>query len=90
MFGERVGFVVHTQARKEERTGTGKQAAQELGAWEWLWRNGGKKAVAGKCGEDWGRNKREKRLCWWGQQGGLAPCVTLLGFCREALTLLDS
>lgn len=47
MFGELVGFVVHMQARKEERTGTGKQAAQELGAWEWLWRSRGK--------EGWGR-----------------------------------
>jgi hypothetical protein len=33
-----VGFVVHMQARKEERDrDSGKQAAQELEAWEWLW-----------------------------------------------------
>lgn len=71
-----MGFVVHMQARKEERTGTGKQAAQELGvlgvAMEEQWgRRLGQENVARVGG-----GISEKRGCaGWGSGEGLLPVL---------------
>lgn len=80
----------HAGTQGGEGWDSGKQAAQELGAREWLQRRTGEERCGREMWRGLGRRKGEKRLCWWGQRGGLAPCLTLRGFCREALALLDA